>query len=204
MIIPQTTAYFDEIIATINRGGVIAFRTDTFYGVGADPFNASAVQKIRDLKGREDDKPILIVVSEIKEIDRLIPRRAKAFDDLAKRFWPGALTIIGEAARELPSQLTAGTKTVGVRLPDDDRVRALIAACGRALTATSANVSGQPAARTAAEVDSYFGRQIDLIVDGGPTTSATPSTVVDATTSELKLVREGVIAWSEVRSALSS
>jgi len=204
VIISQTTDNLRQITATIAGCGVIAFRTDTFYGLGADPFKASAVQKIRELKGREDDKPILIVISETKEIDRLVPFRAKAFDDLAKRFWPGALTIIGQAAAELPNQLTVGTKTVGVRLPDDDRVRALIAACGGALTATSANVSGQPAARTAAEVESYFGQQVDLIVDGGTTTSESPSTVVDATTSELKLVREGVIPWSEVRSALSS
>ena len=204
MIISQTTDNLRQITATIAGCGVIAFRTDTFYGLGADPFSASAVQKIRELKGREDDKPILTVISDTKEIDRLIPFRAKAFDDLAKRFWPGALTIIGQAAAELPNQLTGGTKTVGVRLPDDDRVRALIAACGGALTATSANVSGQPPARTAAEVASYFGQRIDLIVDGGATTSESPSTVVDATTSELKLVREGVIPWSEVRSALSS
>jgi len=204
VIISQTTDNLRQITATIAGCGVIAFRTDTFYGLGADPFNASAVHKIRELKGREDDKPILIVISDTKEVDRLIPFRAKAFDDLAKRFWPGALTIIGQAAAELPNQLTVGTKTVGVRLPDDDRVRALIAACGGALTATSANVSGQPPARTAAEVASYFGQRIDLIVDGGATTSESPSTVVDATTSELKLVREGVIPWSEVRSALSS
>ena len=204
MIISQTTDNLRQITATIAGSGVIAFRTDTFYGLGADPFKASAVQKIRELKGREDDKPILIVISDTKEIDRLVPFRTLAFDDLAKRFWPGALTIIGQAAAELPNQLTVGTKTVGVRLPDDDRVRALIAACGGALTATSANVSGQPAARTAAEVESYFGQQVDLIVDGGATTSESPSTVVDATTSELKLVREGVIPWSEVRSALSS
>jgi L-threonylcarbamoyladenylate synthase len=144
VIISQTADNLPQITATIAGCGVIAFRTDTFYGLGADPFNASAVQKIRELKGREDDKPILIVISDTKEVDRLIPFRAKAFDDLAKRFWPGALTIIGQAAAELPNQLTVGTKTVGVRLPDDDRVRALIAACGGALTATSANVSGQP------------------------------------------------------------
>jgi L-threonylcarbamoyladenylate synthase len=183
---------------------VIAFRTDTFYGLGADPFNASAVQKIRDLKGREEDKPILVVISDTKEINRLIPNRSRAFDELAERFWPGALTIIGRAAVNLPEEITAGAKSVGVRLPDDDRVRALIEACGGALTATSANVSGQPAARTAAEVEGYFGHHLDLIVDGGVTTSEAPSTVVDATTSELKLVREGVIPWSEVRSAISS
>lgn len=202
VIIPQTSDNLEQITATINRGGVIAFRTDTFYGLGADPFNRSAVQKIRALKGREDDKPILVVISDSKEIDRLIPIRSQAFDDVAERFWPGALTIIGRAASNLPEELTAGTKTVGVRLPNDDRVRALIAACGGALTATSANVSGQPPAHTAAEVEKYFGQRIDLIVDGGATASESPSTVVDATTDEIKLVREGVIPWSVVHSAL--
>ena len=202
MIIPQTIDKLRQIAAVIMSGGVIAFRTDTLYGLGADPFNRIAVQEIRDLKGREDDKPILVVISEKKEIDRLIPRRSQAFDDLTERFWPGALTIIGRAADNLSDELTAATKTVGVRLPDDDKVRALIKACGGALTATSANVSGQPPARSAADVENYFGHQINLIVDGGATTSESPSTVVDATTDEIRLVREGVITWSEIRSAL--
>ena len=198
MIVPQSSNNLEQIAATIAGGGVIAFGTDTFYGLGADPFNASAVQKIRKLKGRDDDKPILVVISDAQQIDRLISHRSKAFDALAKQFWPGALTIIGRAAEDLPEELTAGTKTVGVRLPDDDKVRGLIAACGGALTATSANVSGQPPARSAAEVEKYFGQQIDLIVDGGPTASESPSTVVDATSEELKLVREGVIQWRDL------
>jgi L-threonylcarbamoyladenylate synthase len=201
VIIQQTADNLEQIAAPIKRGGVIAFRTDTFYGLGADPFNTSAVQKIRDLKGREDDKPILVIISDTKYLDQLIPYRSRAFDRLAAHLWPGALTIIGQAADDLPAELTAGTKTVGVRLPDDDRVRALIEACGGKLTATSANASGQPAARTAVEVANYFGRQIDLIVDGGATASESPSTVVAATTDEVSLVREGVIPWSEVRSA---
>lgn len=202
------TSYSDDELrrasGVINSGGCIAFRTDTVYGLGADPFKASAVQKIRALKGREDDKPILVVISDAKQIDRLISHRSKPFDDLAQKFWPGPLTVIGQAAPDLPDELTAGTKTVGVRLPADDRVRALIEACGGALTATSANVSGQPAARTAAEVESYFGQQIDLIVDGGSTISDAPSTVVDATTEELKLVREGVVLWRDILSAHSA
>lgn len=202
MIVPQTVNNLDHVAQIISTGGVIAFRTDTFYGLGADPFNRTAVQKIRELKGREDDKPILIVMSDRKEIDRLIPQRSQAFDHLAERFWPGPLTIIGRAADKLSDELTAGTKTVGVRLPDDDTVRALIEACGGALTATSANVSGQPPARSVAEVENYFGHRINLIVDGGATTSESPSTVIGATTDEIKLVREGVIAWSEIRSAL--
>ena len=162
MIIPETTDNLGQIAAVINHGGVIAFRTDTFYGLGADPFNRRAVQKIRDLKGREDDKPILVVISDARQMDRLLQHRSREFDDLAQHFWPGALTIIGQAAAELPDDLTAGTKTVGVRLPDDDKVRALIEACGGALTATSANVSGQPPARTAADVEKDFGQRIDL------------------------------------------
>jgi L-threonylcarbamoyladenylate synthase len=204
MILQQNNETLEQIAAVITSSGVIAFRTDTFYGLGAEPFNRSAVQKIRELKGREEDKPILVVISDAKEIQRLIPHRSKRFDDVVQKFWPGPLTVIGQAAPDLPDELTAGTKSVGVRLPDDDRVRALIEACGGALTATSANVSGQPAARTAAEVESYFGQRLDLIVDDGVTTSEAPSTVVDATTNELKLVREGVIPWSEVRSAISS
>jgi len=202
VIIPQTTDNLDQIAATIKRGGVIAFRTDTFYGLGADPFNHSAVQKIRELKGREDAKPILVVISDAKYIDRLISDRSRAFDKLAEGLWPGALTIIGQAADDLPDELSAGTKTVGVRLPDDDKVRASIEACGGALTATSANLSGQPPARTAAAVEDYFDERIDLIVDGGATTSDAPSTVVDATANEIKLVREGVIPWRDILSAL--
>jgi len=198
LIVARNSENLEQIAATIARGGIIAFRTDTFYGLGADPFNTSAVKKIRHLKGREDDKPILVVISDAEQVDRLIRHRPQAFDDLAKRFWPGALTIIGQAAAGLPDELTAGTKTVGVRLPDDDKVRALIEGCGGALTATSANVSGQPPARTAAEVEKYFGQQIDLILDGGPTTSESPSTVVDATANEIKLIREGVISWRDI------
>jgi L-threonylcarbamoyladenylate synthase len=204
VILQQTTDNLEQIGATIARGGVIAFRTDTFYGLGADPFNLSAVQKIRELKGREDDKPILVVISHPEEINRLIPHRSKAFEDLTRRFWPGALTIIGRAADDLSEELTAGTQTVGVRLPNDDRVRALIDACGGVLTATSANVSGHPPSRTAVEVEKYFGQQIDVIVDGGVTTVESPSSVVDATTDEIKLVREGVVAWIDILSALDS
>ena len=202
VIIQQTIENLGQIAAITKRGGVIAFRTDTFYGLGADPFNRLAVQKIRTLKGREDDKPILVVISDTGQIERLLRDPSQAFDDLSKRFWPGALTIIGPAAAGLPDELTAGTKTVGVRLPNDDRVRVLIEACGGALTATSANVSGQQPAQTAAEVEKYFGHQIDLIADGGPTTSESPSTVVDATADEVKLVREGVISWRDILFAL--
>lgn len=186
----------------IARGGILAFRTDTFYGLGADPFNRDALKKLKHLKGREEHKPILIVISEQDQIDRLITERTRSFNTLAERFWPGPLTLIGKAAPEVPEEITAGTGTVGVRLPDDDMVRALLRECGGALTATSANPSGQEPAKTAQEVSDYFRETIELIVDGGPGRSDLPSTVVDVSELEPRLIREGAIAWSEIRMVL--
>ena len=188
-----------EVIA---RGGIIAFRTDTFYGLGADPFNRSALQRIKQLKGREATKPILVVISDLDQLERFIAERSRAFDLLAERFWPGALTLIGQAAPAVPDELTAGTGTIGVRLPADDNVRALLRECGGALTATSANPSESDPARTAAEVENYFGATVDLIVDGGEAPVDLPSTVVDAAGPEPKLIREGAVPWAEIQKAL--
>ena len=201
MIIPQTTENRKAAQETVARGGVIAFRTDTFYGLGADPFNVSAVRRIKELKGREGDKPILVVISDVDQIDRVIAAQSKTFKTLIEKLWPGPLTIIGAAAAGLSEELTAGTKTLGVRLPNDDEVRALARTCGGALTATSANLSGQPPARTAQEVQDYFERKIDLIVDGGPAKTDQPSTVVEAVTDGVSLVREGVLPWTEILAA---
>ena len=188
---------------TITRGGIIAFRTDTFYGLGADPFNRSALQRIKQLKGREANKPILVVISDRDQIERFISERSRAFDLLAERFWPGALTLIGKAAPAVPDDVTAGTGTIGVRLPDDENVRALVRACGGALTATSANPSGEEPAKTAQQVRKYFGHAIDLIVDGGEARTERPSTVIDVSGTEANLVREGVIAWLEIERELN-
>jgi L-threonylcarbamoyladenylate synthase len=201
--IPQTTESLPGAAETITRGGIIAFRTDTFYGLGADPFNRSALQLIKQLKGREADKPILVVISDIDQIERFISERSRAFDLLAERFWPGALTLIGTAAQAVPAELTAGTGTVGIRLPDDEPVRAFVRLCGGALTATSANPSGSDPARTADEVESYFGAEIDLIVDGGKARGDLPSTVVDTTGANLRVVRDGAITAAEIEGALS-
>jgi L-threonylcarbamoyladenylate synthase len=193
VIAPDSPDTRDQAAAAIHRGGVIAFRTDTFYGLGADPMNRSALQAIRSLKGREDNKPILLLIADHKDVDRFIAPRTKLFDYFAEDFWPGPLTLVGKARDELPVELTAGTGTIGVRLPDDDSVRELLRACGGALTATSANVSGQSEARTASEVSAYFPTGIDLIIDGGEVTVTQPSTVLDLSGPEAVLIREGRI-----------
>ncbi len=177
---------------------VIAFRTDTFYGLGADPFNVVAVARIRALKGREDDKPILLLISDLDHLARLIVERTEEFNRIAERFWPGPLTIIGRAVDDLPDEITAGTGTVGVRLPNDENVRELVRNCGGVLTATSANPAGREPARSADEVRAYFPEGIDLIVDGGEVTATEPSTVLDATVSPPRVVREGAIRANEI------
>lgn len=180
----------------ISNGGVVAFRTDTFYGLGVDPFNAAAVARLKELKGREDNKPILLLISDADQVERLITARSDQFKMAAREFWPGPLTIIGEAVAELPKEITAGTGTVGVRLPADESVREFVRQCGGVLTATSANPAGREPARSAEEVASYFTtsfRAIDLIVDGGEVTATEPSTVLDVLTSPPRIVREGAI-----------
>jgi len=202
VVIRQSTKSLPQIAETVQGGRVIAFRTDTFYGLGADPFNTSAVQRIKELKSREENKPILIVISDRGQVDRFIENPSATFNLLANEFWPGPLTLIGRACPELPNEIPAGTGTVGLRLPDDDKVRELVRACGGALTATSANPANQPPSQTAQDVSNYFPNGIDLIVDGGPARINRPSTVVDATGVEPKLIREGVIAWDTLAADL--
>jgi L-threonylcarbamoyladenylate synthase len=200
----QIPELFRQVAQVITAGGVIAFRTDTFYGLGADPFNRAAVQRIKNLKGREDNKPILIVISERDLLERFILHPSPAFHQLANAFWPGPLTLVGKARPEVPVEITAGSETIGVRLPNDDRVRALVRSCGGALTATSANPSHAAPAGNAQGVRNYFGHAVDLIVDDGDATTDQPSTVVDVSGAEVKLVREGVLASSDIYKALET
>jgi L-threonylcarbamoyladenylate synthase len=202
VIISPATESYTRISEIIARGGLIAFRTDTFYGLGADPFNREAVQRIKQLKGREDQKPILIIVSDRAAVARFISAPTPNFSLLAETFWPGPLTLIGQAAQGVPEEISAGTKTVGVRLPGDDKVRALVRYCGGALTATSANPSQQRPATTAEKVFSYFGEAIDLILDDGESKANQPSTVIDVSGVEPRVIRDGAIAWSAIRKVL--
>jgi L-threonylcarbamoyladenylate synthase len=191
-----------QAAAIISRGGVVAFRTDTFYGLGADPFNQQAVLAIRKLKGRDEAKPILVLIANVDDVDRFVAERSTLFDRVCERHWPGPLTLIGKARPELPEQLTAGTGTIGIRLPDDADVRDFVRVCSGALTATSANLSAQPAARTAQEVESYFPVGIELIIDGGDVNATKPSTVLDLSGEEPQLIREGAIKWGDLEESL--
>jgi L-threonylcarbamoyladenylate synthase len=185
----------------VTNGGLIAFRTDTFYGLGVDPFNANAVARIKRLKGRAEGKPILLLISDVADTERLLQSQSAAFEHFSKRFWPGPLTIVAPAVNELPLDITAETGTVGLRLPDDENVRLLVRACGGSLTATSANPAGCEPAKSASEVQNYFQHRIDLIVDGGEVTVTKPSTVIDILEVPPRVVREGAISRAELERA---
>lgn len=184
----------------IAAGRVIAFRTDTFYGLGADPFNRAALRGIYDLKGREERKPLLVIISDAELAGRLV-KPSPLFDAVAARHWPGPITLVAMAQPEVPEELTAGTGTVGVRLPDDDEVRGFVRRLGGMLTATSANSAGKPPARTAQEVEEYFGGD-ELFIDGGPATGGLPSTVLDVTVQRARLIREGALPRAELERTL--
>lgn len=186
----------------VGAGGVVAFRTDTFYGLGADPFNAGALRTLNDLKGREG-KPILLLVAEEACAGRFLRDDGRLFRELAARFWPGALTIVSEARPGVHELLTAGTGTVGVRLPDDEDAREIVRACGGALTATSANPSGSPPARDAVEAARYFPEGLALVLDGGASREQRPSTVLDIHGPAPRLIREGVVTRAELAAALA-
>src|SRR5688572_6994621 len=126
MILPYDQSSIKQAAEIIARGGVIAFRTDTFYGLGANPFNVAAVRRIKELKGREEAKPILVLISDRDQVPRFIDQPSREFERLADEFWPGPLTLIGLARSGVADELTAGTGTIGIRLPADDEVRNLV------------------------------------------------------------------------------
>ena len=204
MIVSDSQSTRLRAAAIINEGGVLAFRTDTFYGLGANPFNRDALAALKRLKGREEGKPILIVISDPAQAERFIAGRSEIFNQVCANHWPGPLTIVVRARSEVPLELTAGTGTIGVRLPDDERVRNFVRTCGGALTATSANLAGEPPARTAKEVAHYFPMGLRLIVDGGKARGGQPSTVLDLSGQEPRLIREGAVSKRELDETFAS
>ncbi len=197
----DTAETLERASQLVKAGGLLAFRTDTFYGLGVDPFNREAIRRIKNLKGREEGKPILIIISGEVEADRFISERSDLFEAASAQHWPGALTIVARAREEVTEELTAGSGTIGLRLPDDEEVRGLVRACGGALTATSANPSGAVPARTALEVSQYFPAGLDLIIDGGAARTDKPSTVLDVCGRVPKIIREGVVTREQLEAS---
>ncbi|TSD06221.1 MAG: tRNA threonylcarbamoyladenosine biosynthesis protein [Parcubacteria group bacterium Greene0714_7] len=184
----------------LNAGGILLYPTDTLYGLGVDALNVEALKKLRTLKGREEGKPISIVVSDMKmaeEYAEVTPLALK----LTEAFLPGKLTLILKAKSNLPTELTAGTGTVGIRIPNHVLCLNIVRELGRPYTTTSANVSDMDSKNTVSEILAQFGAQagmIDRIIDVGELLESLPSTVVDARGLSPHVIREGAISEIDI------
>jgi L-threonylcarbamoyladenylate synthase len=180
--------------AILRDGGVVAFPTETFYGLGAAADDATAVRRIFQLKGRDETKPLLVLVDSIAMAESLAAGVTARARELMARHWPGALTLVLRARAGLPPELTAGTGTIGVRLSPHPVARALVRALGGPVTAPSANREGATPPSTAAGVLAAFDGALDLVLDGGATAAGAASTVVDVTTETARVLRRGAVA----------
>jgi L-threonylcarbamoyladenylate synthase len=185
-------------VSILTTGGIVAFPTDTVYGVGVDAFNPKAVDKIYAAKGRPRDKPLPILVASFRDVLKLATNLPSAFEELVTAFWPGALTIVVQANSALPVAITAGGNTVGVRMPDNPIALKLIEAFGRPLATTSANLSGEREAITAEEVQMSLGDKVELILDGGVAKKKIVSTVLDLSVTPPVILRRGQISASQI------
>ena len=180
----------------LSAGGLIAFPTDTIYGVAGDPFNPESLKKIYLAKQRPDEKALPVLIGSLDQLARLVSSLSPVVDALAKAFWPGPLTLVLPKHPDLSPELSA-YPTVGVRMPDHPFTLALLGQTGP-LATTSANISGGPNPTTAQEVLAQLGGRIDLVLDGGPTPGPAASTVVDVSTPDFKILREGPISLSDL------
>ncbi len=197
---PETSRKpLETIQSVLDSGGVIAFPTDTFYGLGADPFNPEAISKIFQIKLRPADKPLLVLIHSPDQVERLTDQITPLVKYLMNLFWPGPLTLLFKAASSLPRELTAGTVKVGIRLPAHLFTLQLLEGLDYPLTAPSANISGQQAPKAIWEFANTLGEDLDLIVDGGPAPGGKPSTILDATTNPPTLVREGAVSRKDLK-----
>jgi L-threonylcarbamoyladenylate synthase len=198
---PQSDA-IAEAATWIIDGGVVAIPTDTLYGLAVDPFNPAAVARLFAMKGRDVDRALPLVASDVEQVVQQLWRLTPAAERLVQRFWPGPLTLVLPAPVTIAAAVTGGTGRVGVRVPACDVTRAVCRAANRPVTATSANVSGAPPTSDPDIVENTLGGLLDYLLDTGLTPGGPPSTIVDLVEIEPRLLRTGAIDWQEIRKCL--
>ncbi|HET6462063.1 MAG TPA: L-threonylcarbamoyladenylate synthase [Syntrophales bacterium] len=186
-------AMIAEASSILKAGGIIAYPTETFYGLGADGRNEEAIKRIFLIKGRNFKNPISVIIGNVNDIRGLVEEIPEFALHLMERFWPGALTIIFKASPDVSPLLTAGTGKIGIRLSSHPVAAALATKLGNPITATSANLSGKHECTRAGEVIQGIGDQIDAIIDAGQTRGGPGSTVIDVTRKRPAILREGLI-----------
>jgi L-threonylcarbamoyladenylate synthase len=187
-------------VKILQNGGVIAFPTDTVYGLGADAFNATAVERIYKIKNRHKHRQLPLLIAAAERLTNLADPIPEIAWFLSRRFWPGGLTLVLPKADSLPAYLAPGP-TIAVRVPDHPVCLALIQRLGNSIIGTSANISGQPAALTAEEVGQQLGGKIDFVINGGKCPGSKESTVVDVTHESPIILRQGIIPSDEIDKA---
>jgi L-threonylcarbamoyladenylate synthase len=180
----------------LREGKIIIYPTDTLYGIGAGIYHEAAIEKLFEIKKRESEKPVLILVEKPEDIFPLVKNVSSAAAKLIKQYWPGPVTFVFEVSEKISTRLTAHSGKIGIRCPGSPLVRRLLFFAGFPVTATSANLSAGSPCRNAREAEKVFGKQVDLILDGGVLESE-PSTVVDVTGEEMKILRPGKIVPAE-------
>lgn len=196
---PETPQIAADII---KKGGLVAIPTETVYGLGANGLDEQAVTKIFEAKGRPQDNPLILHVAEPAEMEKFCHHIPKSAYLLAKKFWPGPLTMVLPARDIVPRRTTAGLDTVAVRCPDNDTTRQIIRLSGVPIAAPSANISGKPSTTTAQHVFHDHNGKIDAIVDGGPCRVGVESTIVDLTDERPRLLRPGGITPEQLMEVL--
>jgi L-threonylcarbamoyladenylate synthase len=193
----------DYAASFIRRGQIVSVPTDTVYGLSADPFNLSAVERVFQVKGRPETRALPILVSSIEQAVTLVRDVPDAFLILAHKFWPGPLTLVVEATGRVPLKVTGNTGSVAVRWPNSRVASALIEAAGGPITGTSANISGQPSCTNASDLVRQLGDRLPLILDAGDTGGTLASTIVKIDGDDWTIIREGDVELADIERALS-
>lgn len=187
-------------VKILKAGGIVAFPTDTVYGLGADAFNSKAVERIYEVKNRPKHIPFPLLISDLSQISTIAAPASQVALFLAKHFWPGGLTLILLKTASLPTYLT-NQSTIAVRIPNHPIPLALIQGLGRPIIGTSANISGKLNNLTIGKVKQQLGDKVDLIIDGGKCPNGSESTIVDITGEMPAILRQGIIPKHEIEKA---
>ena len=201
-LILNASSTLDAAREVFKRGGVIAYPTETFYGLCVDPFNEEAVERLFTLKGRTAKNPVSVIIPDVSMLEKVAVEVTPLARTLIKRFWPGPLTVIFKARPNVPALLLGSTGKIGVRVSSSPVAKRLSETLSSPITATSANPSGSPPPASAEEVLAYFNGSIDVLIDGGRLPGRLGSTVVDATGESLAVVRAGEVPTEEILKAL--